>query len=149
MSFDGMLGTFNVISSGLTAERMRMEVIANNVANASATRTAEGGPYRRKEVVFATVLRDREELNASQPPGSEELGGVRVLGIVEDLTELPRVYNPGHPDADAEGFVTMPNVNIPIEMVNLITASRSYEAGIRAIQAFQEMAEQALSLART
>ena len=138
MSFENMLGTLNISSSGLSAERLRMEVIANNIANASATRTADGGPYRRKEVVFSTVLNEQDKRSASQPAGSGLLGGVEVLGIVEDLTELPRVYNPGHPDADDEGFVTMPNVNIPIEMVNLITASRSYEAGIRAVQAFKD-----------
>ncbi|MBW3542165.1 MAG: flagellar basal body rod protein FlgC [Planctomycetes bacterium] len=144
-----MLGTLNISASGLQAERLRMEVIANNIANASATRTPEGGAFRRKEVVFSTVLKNVEDAADWRMPGTEQLGGVEVLGIVDDLTELPVVYNPGHPDADVEGFVTMPNVNIPIEMVNLVTASRSYEAGVRAIQSFRDMSEQALLIARS
>jgi flagellar basal-body rod protein FlgC len=142
MSFDSALGALNIAASGMGAERLRMEVVANNIANASVTRTPEGGPYRRRDVVFETVL---SKIEANGEPG---LGGVRVAGIVTDQTELPRVYNPGHPDADADGLVTMPNVNLPVEMVNLITASRAYEANLRVAQSFMELSQSALALTR-
>lgn len=142
MSFESTLTTLNVAASGLSAERLRMEVVANNIANASVTRTLEGGPYRRRDVAFETVLSDMEE------DAEPKLGGVRVAGLVLDQSELPRVYQPGHPDADAEGFVAMPNVNLPMEMVNLITASRAYEANLRVAQSFLELSQSALALTR-
>ena len=145
MSLDRMFGAMNISASGAAAERLRMEVVANNIANASSTRTPEGGPFRRHDVVFSTVLREHMD---SGVPEHERLGGVRVLGIVEDPSELPRVYNPGHPDADPDGMVTMPNVKLPIEMVNLVTATRAYEANLRMMQSFREMAEQSISLIR-
>jgi flagellar basal-body rod protein FlgC len=95
--------------------------------------------------VFAAVLNQRLE---GRTPEQEKLGGVRVLGMVEDRSELPRVYQPGHPDADADGMVTMPNVKLPIEMVNLVTATRAHEANLRMIQTFRDMAEQSISLIR-
>ena len=122
-----------------------MEVVANNLANANSTRTPEGGPYRRMEVVFASAL--NSALASPDGPGSE-LGGVQVVGLQRDWSELPRVYQPGHPDAADDGFVTMPNVKLPNEMVDLITASRAYEANLRSLRTFREMAEQALSLLR-
>lgn len=142
MSFDSALGALNIAASGMGAERLRMEVVANNIANASVTRTSEGGPYRRRDVVFETVLSGVE---ANGAPG---LGGVRVAGMVADQSELPRIFQPGHPDADAEGFVAMPNVNLPVEMVNLITASRAYEANLRVAQSFLELSQSALALTR-
>ncbi len=145
MSLDRMFGAINISSSGAAAERLRMEVVANNIANASSTRTPGGGPYRRHDVVFAAVLNQRLEGRA---PAQGKLGGVRALGMVEDRSELPRVYNPGHPDADTDGMVTMPNVQLPIEMVNLVTATRAHEANLRMTQTFREMAEQSLSLIR-
>ncbi len=186
MSLDRMFGAMNVSASGAAAERLRMEVVANNIANASSTRTPEGGPFRRHDVVFSAVLRDQINGRVAE---HERLGGVRVLGVVEDPSELPRVYNPGHPDAevtiqdpgdtelsegdvlvrarvneinarasatgqapatfeDSPGFVTMPNVKLPIEMVNLVTATRAYEANLRMMQSFRQMAEQSISLIR-
>src|SRR5262249_37142144 len=133
-----------ISDSGASAERFRMEVVANNIANAFSTRSIDGGPFRRQDVVFAAVLNERLRRGGSQTP----FGGVQVLGVVDDPSELPQVYNPGHPDADHDGFVRMPNVHLPIEMVNLITASRAYEANIRAAQVFRQAAEQALTLAR-
>ncbi|HEX5273000.1 MAG TPA: flagellar basal body rod protein FlgC, partial [Gemmataceae bacterium] len=133
-----------------SAERLRMEVVANNIANAFATRTPRGGPFRRQDVVFAAVYDDKL-LNAGAAGGRiapNQLGGVRVDGIVDDPSELVPVYNPGHPDADINGFVLYPNVQIPIEMVNLITANRSYEANLKVLQAFRQEAEQALLLVR-
>lgn len=142
MSFDTAFGALNTAASGLNAERLRMEVVANNIANASVTRTPEGGPYRRRDVVFETVL------NGVEARGEPQLGGVRVAGTIADPSELPRIYNPGHPDADTDGFVSMPNVQLPVEMVNLITATRAYEANLRVAQSFLELSQSALALAR-
>ena len=145
MGFDTTFNAFNISSSGLTAERYRMEIVANNIANASVTRTPEGGPYRRKDVVFETTL-SRSSAFQNGPTNLSGLGGVTVVGLVDDQSELPRVYNAGHPDADADGMVTMPNVNLPIEMVNLITATRAYEANLKAAQAFADMSQQAIAI---
>ena len=142
MAFNDVLAAGAISGSGMSAERFRMEVIANNIANANSTRSANGGPFRRQDVVFAEVLGD------SMGSGGPPFGGVQATELVEDQTELPRIFMPGHPDADATGFVRMPNVQLPIEMVNLITASRAYEANVRAGQTFRQMSEQALSLLR-
>lgn len=131
MPFNDLFGGFGTSASGMSAERFRMEVIANNLANAHSTRSANGGPFRRQDVVFAEVL-----------------GGVQAVDVVEDPSPLQRVYMPGHPDADREGFVSMPNVELPVEMVNLITAARAYEANLKAAQTFRQMNEQALALLR-
>lgn len=144
MPFNDLFAAGAISGSGMTAERLRMEVIANNIANANSTRSANGGPYRRQDVVFAEVLGD-----AARPFGVPDFRGVAAVERVEDPTELPRVYQPGHPDADAEGFVRMPNVQLPIEMVNLLTAARAYEANLRSAQTFRQMNEQALTLLRS
>jgi flagellar basal-body rod protein FlgC len=136
----------DISASGMSAERFRMETVANNIANAFSTRTPGGGPYRRQDVVFSAMMND-----AVKRPGrgvSPVLRGVEIVGIEEDQTEFPRVHNPGHPDADADGYVTMPNVNLPMEMINLITASRAYEANLRAAQAHKNMGDQAIGLLR-
>ena len=143
MPFSDLFGASAISGSGMSAERFRMEVIANNIANANSTRSANGGPFRRQDVVFAEVL--GPEL---QPGGMPELRGVEAIEIIEDQSDFIRVHMPGHPDADAEGFVLMPNVQLPIEMVNLLTAARAYEANLRAAQTFRQMNEQALSLLR-
>jgi flagellar basal-body rod protein FlgC len=147
MGFDASLGAFDISASGLSAERFRMEIVANNIANASVTRTPEGGPYRRKEVVFETAL-EETGLRHGTASSPSNLAGVRVVEVIDDRSELPRDFRPGHPDADAEGFVTLPNVQLPIEMVNLITATRAYEANLKAAQSFVEMNQQALALVR-
>ena len=146
MGFDASLGAFDISASGMSAEQFRMEIVANNIANASVTRTPEGGAYRRKEVVFEAAMKHA----AANSNGYDQSGlaGVRVVDVINDRSEMPRVLNPGHPDADADGFVTMPNVNLPIEMVNLITATRAYEANLKAAQSFVEMNQQALSIVR-
>lgn len=145
MSFDNILSATNISASGLSAERLRMEVVANNIANAFSTRTPQGGPFRRQDVVFSAVLAERIAGGRLRP----EFGGVEVVGIEDDPSEFPRIHSPGHPDADAEGYVRMPNVQLPIEMVNLITANRAYEANLRVLQAFRQQAEQALALVRS
>jgi flagellar basal-body rod protein FlgC len=128
MAFNDLFRATGISRSGLNAERLRMEVTANNIANAFSTRGADGGPFRRQDVVFAAVLQDQ----AGQPT----LGGVEAEDVVDDPTPFPVVYIPGHPDADGQGNVRMPNVEIPIEMVNLVTASRAYEANVRAAESF-------------
>jgi len=143
--FDQILSTANISASGLTAERLRMEVIANNIANAHTTRTPQGGPFRRQQVVFASAY---ENALAIRNSDTQKFGGVRVVGIQPDDSELPRLYQPGHPDADEQGFVVMPNVKPANEMVDLISASRAYEANLQVLRSFREMAEQALSLLR-
>ena len=148
MAFDDFLSATNISASGLSAERTRMEVVANNIANAYSTRSVNGGPYRRKEVVFSTVLDERMRPGQSSGGSRGGLGGVRVDGVVDDNSEFIKQYNPGHPDADKEGFVLMPNIRLPVEMVNLITASRAYEANLKVLQSFRQTAEQALALAR-
>jgi flagellar basal-body rod protein FlgC len=153
MAFEDSLSSTNISAAGASAERLRMEVVANNIANAFSTRTPRGGPFRRQDVVFAAVYDDKVSFaSASGRHGriadADRLAGVRVDGIVDDSSELPLVYNPGHPDADANGFVLYPNVQIPVEMVNLITANRAYEANLKVLQAFRQQAEQALLLLR-
>lgn len=146
MAFGRILSTTDIAASGLTAERMRMEVAANNIANAHATRSADGGPYRRQTVSFSSVF--NEGANARDVGMARHLGGVKIDGIQADSTPLPKIFDPGHPDADADGFVTMPNVQIPHEMVDLLTASRAYEANLKSLQTHRRMAEQALSMLR-
>jgi flagellar basal-body rod protein FlgC len=146
MSFDQLLVAGNISASGMSAERLRMEVIANNIANATATRSPSGGPFRRQEVVFEAVL---NELAAGGKIEPGDLGGVRIAGVRPDMSMFPRIHNPGHPDADADGLVTMPNVSLPIEMVNLMTASRAYEANLKALQNLRQQLEQTLSLLRS
>lgn len=157
MNFDSLFSSTNISASGLSAERYRMEVVANNIANASSTRSAGGGPFRRQEVVFAAMLDQslgnksgtiRQASHGVRIGPRLESGGVQVVGTEDDSSSLHRVHNPGHPDADADGFVTLPNVDLPVEMVNLITASRAYEANLRALQTFRQMAEQAIALMR-
>lgn len=133
--------TIDIAASGLAAERFRMEVTANNIANAGTTMTDTGQPYRRQAVVFSAAMDA-----AHKKYGNASMHGVEVVGVEGDATEFPTLYNPGHPHADANGFVKLSNVKIPEEMVDLITASRSYEANSKAISVFKEMVEQTLTL---
>ena len=137
---EGILSSTDISTSGLSAERLRMETIANNIANANTTRGPNGEPYRRKEVVFTAVYDDAVALGRGQQTG------LKAQVVETDLDQLTQVFDPGHPDADAEGYVTMPSVSLPDEMVDLISANRSYEANLKVLRAFREMAEQALSL---
>lgn len=145
MAFGKVLSGMEISASGLTGERLRMEIAANNIANIDSTMTPEGGPYRRKQVTFAAAM-DNAMLGGPRDVG--DLNGVNVVGISEDTTPGQSVYNPGHPHADADGYVKMPNVNISHEMVDLVTASRAYEANLKSLETFRQMAEQALSLLR-
>jgi flagellar basal-body rod protein FlgC len=133
-----IFSALDISASGLYAERTRMNVIANNLANANSTRTPEGGPFRRQLVVL-------QGTEATEPNQMENLG-VTVTGVVDDPSAFPLVYNPGHPDANADGYVAMPNVNIVEEMVDMITALRAYEANITAIDANKTIVRRSLDI---
>ena len=143
-----MFSAFNINASGLTAQRHRMDVISENVANANTTRTEDGTPYRRKVVTFA---QKGNQTSFSKVLGNISAGysgqGVKVDGVYEDTeTEMNMVYDPSHPDADENGYVTYPNVNIIMEITNLIDASRAYEANSTAFSASKSMALKGLEL---
>ncbi|HEY3253016.1 MAG TPA: flagellar basal body rod protein FlgC [Polyangiaceae bacterium] len=143
-----MLGVFSameVAASGLSAERTRMNTVASNLANARTTRTDAGGPYKRLDPVFEAVGLDNERgVMATQ--GGVSL--VKVARIQEDTRPGLMVYEPGHPDANAGGYVEYPNVNAVEEMVNMITASRAYEAGVTSIDTVKQMGRSALDIGR-
>jgi flagellar basal-body rod protein FlgC len=145
-----MFGGLEVSASALTAERLRMDVVAENLANAQTTRGTDGQPYRRKEVVLQEQAGSfGASLSAAMGTnGGANGGGVEVAGIVEDQTPLKQVYDPGHPDADANGYVAMPNVDTVTEMVDLIGAQRAYEANVTAMQAAKQMFSRTLDLLR-
>ncbi|MCL1846225.1 MAG: flagellar basal body rod protein FlgC [Defluviitaleaceae bacterium] len=145
--------TMNIAASGLTAQRLRMDTIAENIANVNTTRTANGGPYMRKTVLFEEIRDDNlftQSFNnifggRASVPAPQGMG-VRVTGIVEDATPGLLTYDPTHPDADEYGYVRMPNVNIVTEMVNMIAASRSYEANITAMTAARTLTNRTLEI---
>jgi flagellar basal-body rod protein FlgC len=144
-----MFDALNVSATGLTAERLRMDVTAENLANAQTTRGADGQPYRRKEVVLA----ERQGAGSFGAALAGAMGGgapkgVEVAAITEDQTPLKRVHDPSHPDADADGYVQMPNVDTVSEMVDLISAQRAYEANVTAMQAAKQMFSKTLELLR-
>ena len=137
----------NISASALTATRLRMDVITENMANANTTRTANEDPYRRKFVVFQERSRDgnfASFFNRAQ----KSAGGVRVLEIGEDMSEFKLDYNPSHPDADEDGYVRMPNVEVVQEMTDMMSAFRAYEANITALNTLKDMAVKTLELGR-
>ncbi len=139
-------------ASGLTAERLRMDVISNNIANANTTRTENGGAYHRRYVVFNQRERSAENfetvLQQTLGKGQKIGEGVRAVSILEDTDQGPLVYDPGHPDANADGYVEKPNVNIVTEMVDMITAHRAYEANSTVINAAKAMALKTLEIGK-
>jgi flagellar basal-body rod protein FlgC len=139
--FSKLFAAADISASGMTAERMRMETVANNIANANSTNSVEGGPYRRQQLIFSAMM----DGSAADSTG---LRGVKVIGQESDQSPFVKVYAPGHPQADENGMVLMPNVKLPNEMVDMITASRSYEANLKALTSFKEMVEQTLTLLR-
>ena len=165
MKIDGMFSGLNISASGLSAQRKRMNAIASNVANAETTRTEDGGPYRRKIVelhakaqeTFGKVMRstglhltatDGAHFAEGDSESVEPGGGAPSVGASESVDPSPfrSVYDPGHPDADASGYVQMPNVNVVTEMVDMISASRSYEANVTAVNAAKTMAKDSLEI---
>ena len=144
--------TLRIGASGLTAQRLRMDVVSSNIANAEATNTPEGGPYKRERVVFGPsqersfsgLLRSTSARNGAT--GSD--AGVEVRAIVEDEAPPRQVYDPAHPHADEEGYVAYPNVDLVTEMTDMLSASRAYEASITVINVAKNMAQRALDLGR-
>jgi flagellar basal-body rod protein FlgC len=139
----GLMQAFDISVSGLNAQRDQMEMIASNLANINTTRTIYGEPYRRKipifaeqPVAFSTALARAQARLAG--------GGVRLVGVAEDMTPFQKVYNPGHPDADADGFVSLPNVSMSKELIDLTYTSRLYEANVTVFNATKKMAQDTL-----
>jgi flagellar basal-body rod protein FlgC len=149
----GLFDAIDVSGSALSAERLRMDVTAENLANANTTRGANGAAYRRKVVVLEQQAGGESSFgsqlaSAMSRGGAAKSGGVQVAGIAEDTTPNRRVYDPGHPDADQDGYVEMPNVDSVSEMVDLISASRAYEANVTAMQAAKTLFTKTLELLR-
>jgi flagellar basal-body rod protein FlgC len=150
----GILETMRVSLSALTAQRVRMDVTASNLANVDTTRTPQGGPYLRRQVVFATeqpspfarLVQTRAGLVETTPSAGR---GVQVAGIVVDRRAVREVYDPTHPDADANGIVRYPDIDVVSEMTNLMAATRAYEANVTVLDALKTMAMRALSIGRT
>ncbi|MCM8826380.1 MAG: flagellar basal body rod protein FlgC [Candidatus Omnitrophica bacterium] len=136
---------FDIIASGLTAQRLRMDVISSNIANVNTTRTPEGGPYKKKIVVFQEKLRGLISSPFSQ---DVSVGGVRVVGIYNSKEPPLLVYQPDHPDADENGYVALPNINIVSEMTDMISATRAYEANINVLNLSRSMFLRALDIIR-
>ncbi len=150
----GMFSDFNIAATGLTAQRLRMDLISSNLTNAMTTRTPEGGPYRRKRAIFAPV-NVRPFYKSPLVPGRIDHGtgqGVRIVKIEEDKAPFRLVYDPTHPDAiktgEKKGYVEMPNVDVVTEMVDLISASRSYEANVMMVNNSKSMFAKALDIGR-
>ena len=135
-----LITALDINASALTAQRKRVEMASSNMANSQTTRTEDGGPYRRKDVVFQTTNFGNSLETA--------MNGVEVSAIVEDPTAFDRRYEPGHPDADKEGYVSYPNVNVMEEMANLVSAARSYEANIGSISIVKAMINRTLEIGR-
>ncbi len=147
MSF---MDSLNISGSGLTAQKLRMQMVAQNLANAQTTRTEDGGPYRRKLVVLSERGGPKAfsaELDSSIS-GKASVFGVEATAIVEDADDFKLEYDPTHPDADENGYVMLPNVNTVEEMVDMMSASRLYEANVTAFNAMKEMAAKALEIGR-
>ncbi len=138
-----LFGVLGISASALAAQRQRAEVVTANLANAETTRTEEGGPYRRKQVVFGP---QRPSFRAALAQASAPGRGVQVRAVVEDPSPAVMRYEPGHPDADARGFVAMPNINIHEEMADMIAASHAYEANLAVVRNARAMALQTLAI---
>jgi flagellar basal-body rod protein FlgC len=165
---DGLFGAIKISASGLRGQRTKMDVVAKNLANAETTRTVDGTPYRRQRAIFEQVLGDKlqrhsmnmgygveNRLARTHPGHLGESGGMSVqsgggvtsdVAIAADSSEFRVVFDPGHPDADEQGYVLMPNVNPITEMVDMITASRAYEANVSAVQTAKDMFNDALKI---
>lgn len=137
-----LMSAMQLSAAGLTMQRIRMNVVSSNLANINTTRTPEGGPYRRKQVVVtAAPVRNRFGQMLS-----DRLREPKVLAITGDQSEFPRIFDPGHPDADDKGYVRLPNVNLMKEMVDMLSATRAYEANSAAINSVKNMARRAIEI---
>jgi len=135
-------------SSGLSAQRLRMNLISSNLANIHTTRTPQGGPYKRKDAIFEAKPVPESFKDVLRSRGTKGVSEVKVAEIIEDSTPPILKYDPNHPDADEKGYVAMPNINLMEEMVNMITAARSYEANVAAVKASKSMALKALDIGK-
>lgn len=138
------LKTLGTSASGLYAQRKRMDIIASNLANIETTRTEKGGPYRRKMVVMSTKEMDQD----FDKMFNSRVKGVQIEDIVEDQTPFKKVYNPSHPDANSDGYLYKPNVDLIVESTNMLMAKRAFEANIAAIKATRQMIIKALEIGR-
>ncbi|MCT4688219.1 flagellar basal body rod protein FlgC [Vallitalea sp.] len=145
MSF---FNSMNVSATGLTAQRLRMDIISQNIANINTTKTKDGGPYKRKVLLFEEQKSNNFSSILNDSIDNYTASGVKVSKIIEDTKPLKRVYNPNHPEADKDGYVLMPNVNTVEEMVNMISANRSYEANVTAMNATKSMAMKSLEIGK-
>jgi flagellar basal-body rod protein FlgC len=144
----GLDRSLDISVSGIEAERMAMEMIASNLANINTTDTVSGGPYRRRVAVLSEVpvASFADELSAAENRLKKSGGGVEVIDVVEDTTPFPKVYKPGHPDADSKGFVSLPNVNYATEMTDMVLTQRLFEANVTAFNATKKMMQDTLQL---
>lgn len=145
------MSLFNLLSvsaSGLEAQRRRAEVLVENLANAETTRTPQGGPYRRKDVIFESSTSEQPFQSVFQKEIGKVPQGVRVANVIEDTREPDRRYIPGHPDADAQGYVSFPRVNPAEDMVDLMNATRGYHSNVAAMSAIKDMIQRSLDLMR-
>lgn len=146
MSF---LSSMNISASGMTAQKQRLDIISENISNIETTRTEGGGPYRRKMVVFQPIEpQDFKSVLSKRAQDANGKGGVQITQLVEDQREFKAVYNPEHPDANEDGYVLMPNVDLIKETVDAMSATRSYDANITAFNAIKMMATKALEIGR-
>lgn len=142
----GILDILKISASGLKAQRIRMETIATNLANIHTTRTEDGGPYTKKEVVFRTA--DLDDSEGFGRVFAEKIEGVKVEEIAKSSKNFEKVYDPGHPDADKEGYVVYPNVNLMEEMADMVSATRSYEANVNVVNTTKEMFVKTLEIGK-
>jgi flagellar basal-body rod protein FlgC len=143
-----LFNSLSVSASGLTAQRQRAEVLVENIANADTTRTANGGPYRRQDVIFEAQPVGQPFSSVFQDQLDDQPKGVAISQIVVDQSEPDRRYLPGHPDADQDGYVSYPKVNPAEDMVDLLGASRAYQANVSAISAVKDMINRSMDLFR-
>lgn len=142
------LTSMKISSSGLSVQRKRMETISSNLANMETTRTPEGGPYRRKDIVITAMPLENQFGEVLKNELGDNLTQIQITDVIEDQKEPRLVYDPKHPDANEAGYVAMPNIDLMTEMVNMIAASRSFEANVTAINASKSMALRAIELGR-
>lgn len=141
-----LFSLMSVSASGMAAQRQRAEVIVQNLANSETTRTPEGGPYRRQDVVFQSVPESSAFSSVFQTQMADGVSGVEVAGVIQDPTEGEKRYQPGHPDADQDGYVAYPNVNPAEDMVDLLGAQRGYEGNVSAMSAIKDMIQHSIDL---
>ena len=144
----GLMNAFNISSSAIQAERLHMEVIASNIANINTTRTSDGTPYVRKTLLYSEVPMPSfsTELERAQSRLESPLGGVAVHVAEDRSSAMPKVYSPGHPDADENGYITLPNVSLPVEMADMVYVSKLYEANVTALNATKKMESDTLQI---